>query len=362
MSVYETGLVAGPVSVPEAVRQCYLTNYGSGDIEPAFFDLYRDNVSLLQKLLNTKNSIEIMSGEGMVALWGALKSTIVPGDRVLCVSSGVFGDGFVDMARACGAETRLVKAAPGDSPSLDEIRAAFTEFKPKAVTLVMCETPAGLMNEVASVGKLCAEHNALFLVDFVSAVGGVEVRVDDWNIDIGMLGSQKCLSCLPDLAAVTVSERAWSVIEKVGYQGYDAILPWRTALERREFPYTPNWQANAALNMSLRQIFDEGLEAVFARHAEVAKFTRKGIRALGLKTYPAKEELNAETVTAVLVPEGWTWSDLDVRLREKGIVLCGSWGELAGKVFRIGHMGNQCRKEAVEKALAALKEILAKGR
>ena len=362
MSNYEschTRLVAGPVSVSEAVRRCYLTDYPSGDIEPEFFELYRSNQGLLQRLLNTRGSIEIMSGEGMVALWGALKSTIVPGDRVLCVSSGLFGDGFVDMARACGAETRLVKGPEGDCPALDDVRAALAEFKPKAVTFVMCETPAGMLNEVASVGKLCAEAGALFLVDFVSAVGGVEVRVDDWNIDIGMLGSQKCLSCLPDLSVVSVSERAWKVIEEVDYKGYDAIKQFKGALERGELPYTPCWHAHAALNTALQALFDEGLENVFQRHREVAQAAREGVRALGLKTYPAREELNSPTVTAVYVPEGWTWPELNAKLRERGVMLCGSWGDLAGKVFRIGHMGNQCRMETVKRALEVLGQVLA---
>lgn len=360
MCEYSTGLIPGPTSVPEYVRRCYMTNFGCSDIEPEFVDLYLENVKLLQTLLNTKNDVVIMSGEGMVILWGAIKSTLKPGDRVLAVSSGLFGDGFADMAKICGAEAQIVKGADGDAPTIDQVKAAMDSFKPTVVTMVHCETPAGILNDVSEVGQLCHERGCLFMVDFVSSAAGAEVRVDDWHIDIGMLGTQKALSCLPDLAIGTISEKAWKVIDEINYIGYDSIKQFKNWREKKEFPYTPNWQANAAMNASLKQILnEEGLENVLKRHKDVAEWTRNEIRKMGLKLYPVREELNSPTVTGVYVPEGWTWEKLNKALREKGVVLGGTWGDLSGKIFRIGHMGNQARMENVQLAIAALKEVLA---
>ncbi len=126
-------------------------------------------------------------------------------------------------------------------------------FRPKMVTAVHCETPSGTLNPVAAIGSLVKAHDVpLFYVDAVSSAGGAPLDVDDWRIDLCLVGTQKCLSALPDLGIVAVSERAWQAVAEVGYQGYDALAPWRTALADRWLPYTPSWQAMAALNVGLR--------------------------------------------------------------------------------------------------------------
>ena len=357
-NTYAVPLIPGPTSVPEYVRKCYLTDFGSADLEEPYFQLYINTENKLQNLLNTKNKVAIMSGEGMVALWGAMKSVLKPGDKVLAVSSGLFGDGFHDMAKAIGCESRLLKAPDGDTVNADDVLKVAKEYKPKLITMVHCETPSGLINPVEPIGKVAKEVNALFLVDFVSSAGGVEVRVDDWNIDLGLLGSQKCLSCLPDMAIVTVSDKAWKAIHEVNYPGYDAILPFEHAVENRYFPYTPNWQALSALSTSLDHIFEQGLENIFKLHREVSKHCRDEIRKLGLKTYPTREELNSPTVTGVWIPEGWTWQELDSQLRQKGVFIGGTFGDLSGKIFRIGHMGSQANQSLVDRAISALREVL----
>ena len=359
--VYETPLIPGPSSVPDFIRNAYLTNFGSADLEDEFFELYAETSKNVQELVNARHSsVVIMSGEGMVALWGALRSVVKPGDRVLCVSSGLFGDGFEEMAKCCNCETKLVKCPEGDCPSNDEVRKAALEFHPKVITCVQCETPSGLINPIEPIGKIAKEVGALFLVDFVSSAGSTEVQVDEWGIDLGLLGTQKCLSCLPDLGIITVSEKAWKVIKDVNYCGYDAVLPFEKAVENKYFPYTPNWHAISALNKSLIHLVkEEGLEKVFKLHKDVSQHCRDEIRKLGLKTYPNREELNSPSVTAVWIPDGWTWDELDKQLRARGVFVCGTFGHLSGKIFRIGHMGSQANLEYVDRALKALKEILA---
>ena len=356
---YETPLVPGPTSVPEFIRRQYLTDYGSADLEEPFFQLYEKTQKNIQQFLGTKNKVAIMSGEGLVALWGAMKSVLTKGDKVLCVSSGLFGDGFADMAKAIGCDTLLIKGKEGDSPTPEEVREKCLSYKPKLISFVQCETPSGIINEVAPFGKIARECGALFMVDFVSAAGSTPVKVDEWNIDLGLLGTQKCLSCLPDLGIITISEKAWKAAKEVNYQGYDAFLPFENALDIKYFPYTPNWHAISALNASLEHLLSEGLENVYKRHYEVAKHTREELRKMGLKTYAVREELNSPSVTGVYIPEGWTWNELDKALRARGVFCGGTFGDLAGKIFRIGHMGSQATIENVDKCLNALREILA---
>lgn len=358
--IYDTPLIPGPTSVPEYVRSQYLINYGSADLEDEYFELYAKTSQNIQKFLNANNtSVVIMSGEGMVALWGAMKSVLRPGDKVLSVSSGLFGDGFAEMAECYGCSTKLIKCLEGEEPNQNDVRQAANEFRPKLITAVHCETPSGLLNNVQAIGQIAKEVGALFLVDFVSSAGSTELNVDDWGIDLGLLGSQKCLSCLPDLGIITVSPKAWEAVRDVKYCGYDAMLPFEHALEKKTFPYTPNWHAMAALNTSLEHILNvEGLQNVFKRHQDVARYTREEVRKMGLKTYPLREELNAPSVTAVHVPDGWTWKELDAQLRQRKVFIGGTWGHLADKIFRIGHMGSQANMEIIQHALSALKEIL----
>ncbi len=358
MNTYKIPLVPGPVSVPLKCREAYLTNYGSSDLEENFFILLEENQRLLREILKTKNSVTIQSGEAMLILWGALKSTVRAGDRVLALSNGLFGHGFGEMAEAVGAKVEILEAAPGEFVDIDLLRSKIASFKPHLVTSVHCETPSGLLNPIAEIAPIVRESGALFCVDFVASAGGADVRVDEWGIDLGLLGSQKCLSILPDLSVLTVSDRAWSAAERVNYAGYDAVLPWRNAVAKREMPCTHNWHANAALNISLKLLLAEGLENSFKRHSEVAAYCRSRTRDLGLELYAADEKLSSPTVTAIKVPSGWTWNRLDTALRECGMAVGGSYGNLAGKVFRIGHMGTQADMDLVKRGMDVLAEVL----
>jgi len=198
----------------------------------------------------------------------------------------------------------------------------------------------------------------LFYVDAVSSAGGTPLQVDEWNIDLCLVGSQKALSMPPDLAIVSVSERAWQVIEQVDYQGYDALKPWRTALADRWFPYTPSWHSIAALNVACKLLLDEGLDNAIQRHADVARYCRRRVREMGLELFPRNEAFCAPTVTAVRVPEALGWEELDRRLRARGVVVGGSLEKLAGVVFRIGHMGSQAQMDVVRRGLDALEEAV----
>ena len=359
METYEIGLVPGPVSVPPELRAPYQRDYGSSDLEEEFFTLYQICEADLGAILGTRNRVIIQSGEGMLALWGALKSVLRPGDRVLAVANGVFGYGIADMARQLGMTVEVVGFGYDDIPDPDKVWDAAKRLRPRLITAVHCETPSGTLAELASLGNICAEVSALFYVDFVSSGGGVEVLVDDWHIDLGLLGSQKVLSLPPDLAMVTVSERAWEAVKDVGYAGYDALAPWRTGIADRYLPYTHNWRAVAALELATKRLVDEGLPAVFTRHARVAALCRKRLQTMGVELFPKSEAICSPTITAAKIPSGWTWSGLDRALRERGMVVGGSYGPLTGKVFRLGHMGSQADGKLVGRGMDVLQQILA---
>jgi aspartate aminotransferase-like enzyme len=211
---------------------------------------------------------------------------------------------------------------------------------------------------LCEVGEICKEVNALFYVDFVASAGGVAVDADTCHIDLGLLGSQKVLSLLPDLAMVSVSEQAWEKVDHVNYAGYDALKPWRTGCQNRFLPYTHNWHALASLRVALQLLLDEGLDHAYERHAEVAAYCRRRLQALGVRLFPRNEATSSPTVTAAYVPEGWTWERLDASLRSYGMAVAGSYGRLAGKVFRIGHMGSQANMALVRQGMDVFTRVL----
>lgn len=360
MKTYPIPMVPGPVLVPEAIRQVYLEAYGSGDLEADFVELYTRTQRRLKSIFSTRDDIVIMTGEGMLALWSALKSCLVPGDRVLSVATGVFGYGIGEMAQAIGAEVKTVGFSYDETINdMARIEAAIAEFQPRMITAVHCETPSGTLNPLEELGRLKSAYKVpLFYVDTVAAAGGVPVLADDWNIDLCLGGSQKCLSAPPDMSFLSVSPKAWEIIDAVGYVGYDALKPFHQAAKKRLFPYTPSWQGVAALFAAAGILLDEGLENSFNRHDTVARFCRRRLTEMGIDLFPAPGAIPSPTVTAAKIPRDFTWLTWDQRLREQGLVVAGSYGPLAEKVFRLGHMGVQANLELVKKALDVIASAL----
>jgi aspartate aminotransferase-like enzyme len=360
MKTYPIPMVPGPVKVTPEVLQAYQENYGSGDLEPEFLDLYNRTESDLQTIFCTKNRVAIQSGEGMLSLWGALKSCLMPGEKVLAIATGVFGYGIGEMAQSIGAIVRTA-GLPYDQTisNWGEIETAIAEFRPKMITAVHCETPSGTLNPIAELGRLKRKYGIpLLYVDVVASLGGAPVMTDEWDIDLALGGSQKCLSAPPGMCFTAVSNRAWEIIDRVNYPGYDALGPFRSAQENFYFPYTPYWHGLAALSTAVRRLLEEGMEASFRRHEQAAQLCREGIQSLGLSLFPAPGAISSPTVTAVKVPEKISWIELDARFRSQGLVVGGSYGPLSGKVFRMGHMGSQAEVGLVVQALQAIKKAI----
>uniref|UniRef100_A0A7S2UBE1 alanine--glyoxylate transaminase n=1 Tax=Attheya septentrionalis TaxID=420275 RepID=A0A7S2UBE1_9STRA len=352
-------LVPGPTKVSPLVLNAFVENLASSDTEDEFWDDYIGLQNALQKILHTSNDIAIMSGEGMVILWGAIKSVLRPGDKVVSVVNGLYGEGFAQMAEGMGATVHRVEFPWDGAVNNSEVIKVIKEVNPRLVTMVHCETPTGCLNDLSGVGPATTECGGLFLVDFVSSAGGVHLNVDAEQIDIGLLGSQKVISAPPALAFATVSPRAWDVISVVKYSGYDAFLPFKDTGRGtgKLLPYTHNWHAIVATRIACEQLIGEGGEAVQERHMVARDVCLSSGKDMNLRLYNA--ESPSPTVTAFYVPDDIEWSVLDKALRVKGVVVGGSYGNLNGKVFRIGHMGTQASKELIQEAMSVLSETLA---
>jgi aspartate aminotransferase-like enzyme len=359
MKTYPIPMVPGPVRVPERILAAYQSDFGSPDLEPEFLELYNQTEKKMRPLLGTKNQIVFMTGEGMLSLWSALKSTIKPGDRVLALATGVFGYGIGDMAQSIGAQVKTVGFAHNETlHDWVRIEEAIIEFHPKMITVVHCETPSGTLNPLDKLGELKQKHAVpLLYVDMVASIGGLAIEADAWQVDLALGGSQKVLSAPCDISFLGISPGAWQIIEDVQYVGYDALLPFRNAQQKAEFPYTPHWYGLAAINTSIDILMEEELSLVYQRHEMVASYCREQLRAIGYELFVKPDSIPSPTVTAVNVPTDINWQAFDQKLRTAGLVVGGSYGPLAGKVFRLGHMGSQANMDLMHQTLEVLEKV-----
>ena len=355
-------MVPGPTTVPPRILEAMSKDYGSGQIESEFLALYARTGKKMATLMDTQNDVVLMTGEGMLALWAALKSCLKAGDTVLSVGTGVFGDGIADMAASIGCKAEKLSLPYNstiDAAALQKIEDTARRTRPLMLTAVHCETPSGTLNPLAALGEMKQRLGIpLFYVDAVASLGGAPVHADAWNIDLLLAGSQKCLSAPPSMSILGVSNTAWEHMERAAYQGYDAILPFRTVQEDGRCPYTPYWHGVAALDVAADMLLEEGLEAVFSRHEAVARQCRDGLGRLGVACFPAAAAVSSPTVTAAFIPDGVTWGTWRERLRIAGLAAAGSFGPMAGKVFRLGHMGVQADPALMDRALAAVETAL----
>lgn len=360
MSYAPIPMVPGPVALHPDVIRVMGQDYGSGQVEADFTGMYDATSRNIARLMSTHDDVVLMTGEGMLALWGALKSCLKPGDPVVVVGTGVFGDGVGDMAKSFGCKVEAV-SLPYNSTlgDLTRIEEAVRRVKPVMITATHCETPSGTLNPLKALGELKKSLDVpLFYVDAVASVGGVPVETDDWHVDLMLGGSQKCLSAPPSMSFLSVSDAAWARMGEVRYEGYDAILPFRTVRSDGRCPYTPYWHGVAALHAATQATFAEGVETVFARHVAVGEQCRAGLARLGIPLWTAPDAVNSPTVTAAMVPSAYTWPQWKQRLRDRGLICTGSFGPMADKVFRLGHMGTQAHPHLMEQALDAIQRAL----
>ncbi|HSH36588.1 alanine--glyoxylate aminotransferase family protein [Schnuerera sp.] len=329
------------------------------DLDNDFFEYYKETCNKLKGLLNTKEDVLILNGEGILGLEAASASLIEPGDRVLCIDNGIFGNGFGDFAKIYGGDVVYFKGDYRKPIDLEELKAFLEKDSDfKLATLVHCETPSGITNSVDKICPLLKEYGIVSVVDSVSGIGGEPIEVDNWQMDIVLGGSQKCLSASPGLTFLSISEEAWNIIlnrETPIKSFYCNLALWKNWYEEKWFPYTQPISNIYSLDIAIDRLLEEG--DYLERHEKIGNAVRKAIVKSGLELYPTEGFSN--TVTTVLIPNGVTFDDIFNHMVEKhNTMIAGAFDHLKDKVFRIGHMGENCYEEKIYLTLKALDETL----
>ncbi len=351
----------GPTPVPPAVLRG-LAKPMINHRGPEFKELFEELTKGLQEVFRTENQVIILPSSGTGGMEAAVANFISPGEKVLVVSIGNFGERFIKISERFGAVVEKLEFPWGmaaDPEQLAEYIKKDVNQEIKAVFVTHNETSTGVTNDLPRLRAALGDHPALFIVDSVSGLGAMELETDAWGLDVVVAGSQKSFMLPPGLSFLAVSERAWKVAEEcTNARFYWDLLAARKSAEKGQTPYTPALPQMTGLAEALRMIREEGLDNVIARHRRLRDMVRAGISALGLEPL-AKEEIASTAVTAVLAPEGIEADAIRSVLNTRfNVVLAGGQAKLKNKIFRIGHLGYVQELDLIA-VLAALEMALA---
>jgi len=350
--------VPGPTPCPTEVLQA-MTRQMINHRGPEFAEILHDVTEKLKQLFQTKGDVFLLTGSGTGGLEAAIVNTLSPGDKVLSVSIGVFGDRFGAIAKEFGAEVIPLSFEWGKAAEVEAVRQALrAEPKIKAVLVTHNETSTGVTNDLEAISSVVKEYDKLLLVDAISSLGSIDLPVDDWHCDVTVTGSQKGWMVPPGLAMVSLSQEAWQAHSKAKMpRFYWDFTKAKDYLEKGQNPWTPAISVVFALTVSLEMILKEGLANAIARHARVGGAARDGIKSLGLSLF-AEESHASNTVTSVAASDGLDTKKLLRILREEHqVVLGGGQQRLDGKIFRIGHLG-WVNEDDIKAVMSALKVAL----
>jgi aspartate aminotransferase-like enzyme len=343
MSERKLLMIPGPTNVDPHVLRA-LSKPTLGHTDPLFVETFKESLQNLKKVFMTNHPVFAIAGSGTLALEIAVANIMEPGEKILNVVTGFFGDYFVKMSKTHGANQKTLESLWGKRMEPHQVRQALEEEDYKAVTVTHVDTSTGVANPIKEIGQMVREESdAFYIVDTVCSLGGMEVRVDDWKIDACVSGSQKCIGLPPGLALFSVSDRVLELLEDrktpVGFW-YGDIKNWLPIMsDPSKYFATPPVNMIYALNESLKSILAEGLEHRFKRHHVIAESFRAAMEALNLKLVAEKPSA-ADTLTAVYYPENIEDTAFRNSMRNHGIIVASTIGQIKGKGFRIGHMGN----------------------
>lgn len=352
----------GPSNVHPRVLQA-MGQWTIGHLDPQFLRVMDETMELLRMVFQTRNPLTFaVSGTGSAGMEATFVNLLEPGDRVVIGVNGVFGERMCDVASRCGAEVRRVEAPWGRIVDPEEMVRAIRETSPKIAAVVHAETSTGVRQPLEEIQRAVREADSLLLVDCVTSLGGVDLRIDEWGIDVAYSGTQKCLSCPPGLAPVTFGERALERFD----QRKSKVQSWYLDIGmirkywggERVYHHTAPINANYGLWEALRLIAEEGLEARIERHARNAAALHAGIQAMGLKLF-AQEGYRLPSLTTVTVPEGCDEAAIrSALLNEFNLEVGGGLGPIKGKAWRVGLMGETSSPRNVFYFLSSLERLL----
>ncbi len=350
--------IPGPTPCPQEVLK-EMSRQMINHRGPQFAQILSDVTDNLKQLFQTQNDVFLLTGSGTGGLEAAVVNALSPGDRVLSVSIGVFGDRFAAIARQFGAEIIPLNFEWGKAAEPDQIKKALDQDPSiKAVLVTHNETSTGVTNDLGRISSVVKEFDKLLLVDAISSLGSIELPVDDWHCDITVTGSQKGWMVPPGLAMVAVSQKAWQAnSEATMPRFYWDFAKARSYLDKGQTPWTPAVSVVFAMDVALKMMVKEGLSNIIARHARIAGMTRDNVKALGLSLF-ADDKHASNTVTSIAASNGLEVPRLLKIMREEHqVVLGGGQQSMAGKIFRIGHLG-WVSEDDISAVFSALKVAL----
>ncbi len=329
----------GPTPVPEHIMLS-MAEPLIHHRHPEFQELFKRVAENLQYLFQTSNDVLTLTSSGTGAMEAAVANLVSPGDTVIYVNGGKFGERWGELSHTYGANAVEIFVDWGEAVTADQVREALKEHpEAKAVFVTHSETSTGVAIDVEKIARVVHENSeAVIVVDGISAVGALEMRMDAWNLDVVVTGSQKGLMIPPGLAFIALNDRAWELVERSrSPHYYFDLLRARKSFKEHDTPWTPAISLFIGLDAALEMIRRETVEAIWRRHARLAAAVRAGIQALGLKLL-SKSPSNA--LTAVWNPEGCDAKLFNTALKSTyGITVAGGQGHLKGKIFRISHLG-----------------------
>lgn len=342
---------------------------------PQFQEILKEVSQGLKYVYQTANDVFIISSSGTGAMEAAVANLLSPGDTVITVEGGKFGERWTEICQAYGINTEVIKVEWGKAVDPEEIKSKISATKHggfannfgeknqkpkiKAVFATLCETSTGVDTDIAAIGKIVKDSEAVLVVDAISGLGAVPLKTDEWSVDVVVSGSQKGLMLPPGLGFISVSPKAWKLVEASKSSRYYLDLrKARKAIDKNDTPFTSSIALIIALNEALKMIQQDGLENIFARHRNLADAVRAAIKALGLELFAPSAASDA--VTAIKAPSGVDGEKLVKTMRDGfGVTIAGGQEELKGKIFRIAHMGYIGEFDIIT-GISCLEKILAR--
>jgi alanine-glyoxylate transaminase / serine-glyoxylate transaminase / serine-pyruvate transaminase len=352
----------GPSNAHPTVLQAMAMN-PVGHLDPEFLRVMDEIRSMLRYVWQTENAMTIaVSGTGSAAMEATLANAIHQGETVLIASMGYFGNRLIDMAGRYGAQVKSITKPWGEVFALEELRLAMETHRPAILALVHAETSTGACQPMTGIGDLCREMGALLILDTVTSMGGVPTHLDDWGVDLAYSCSQKGIGCSPGASPFTMGDRAWTKLQArttpVENWYLDMNLLSKYWGPERVYHHTAPVNLYYGLREALRLLSEEGVENSWKRHATNAEYLWQQLESIGLSMHVDKQ-YRLPTLTTVRVPEGVDAKAVSARmLKEFDLEIGNGLGELAGKVWRVGLMGHNSRRENVDHLIDVFKQVL----